>query len=119
MENFRPEEKQKEFVLKDNITQGDWDWDKVRADWGFNDVRSWGLDIWEDPENADYSSLLNEELVSDMDEIQKKVNEREEKRTQGVLFPISKSIYKEVFELLVLRSKNQEDLDNRILTALR
>jgi hypothetical protein len=47
-----PEEKQKEFVIKDNVSGGEWDWDVLANEWDAEDLDDWGLDapIYEEPE---------------------------------------------------------------------
>jgi hypothetical protein len=43
------DEKKKEFIVKDNVGYGEWDWD-VLADWDFEMLEDWGLDV---PDDAD------------------------------------------------------------------
>lgn len=39
------EEQQKEFIIKDNIGYGEWDWDVIAEDWDLEQLTNWGLDI--------------------------------------------------------------------------
>ena len=39
------EEKQREFIIKDNVSGGEWDWDLLSAEWDENQLTDWGLDI--------------------------------------------------------------------------
>jgi site-specific DNA-methyltransferase (adenine-specific) len=39
------EEKRKEFVIKDNIGYGEWDWDDIANNWDEVQLTDWGLDI--------------------------------------------------------------------------
>jgi hypothetical protein len=39
------EEKQREFLIKDNISGGEWDWDMLANEWDELDLENWGLDI--------------------------------------------------------------------------
>tara|TARA_R110002167_G_scaffold2540_3_gene12835 strand:- start:5449 stop:5979 length:531 start_codon:yes stop_codon:yes gene_type:complete len=42
-------EKQKEeFIIKDNVGFGEWDWDLLANDWTNEKLNEWGLDVWED-----------------------------------------------------------------------
>ena len=43
------EEQKREFIVKDNVGFGEWDWDILANDWDASDVESWGLDVWQDP----------------------------------------------------------------------
>jgi DNA modification methylase len=39
------EEKEKEIMIRDNISNGDWDYDMLSADWDSSDLQDWGLDV--------------------------------------------------------------------------
>jgi len=38
------EEKQNEFIIKDNASFGEWDWDILANEWNTTDLEDWGLD---------------------------------------------------------------------------
>lgn len=42
------EEQQKEFIIKDNSSFGEWDWDLLANEWETQDLIEWGLDIPDD-----------------------------------------------------------------------
>jgi ParB-like chromosome segregation protein Spo0J len=58
------EEQQKEFIIKDNVGFGEWDWDVLANEWEPELLTAWGLDVWQQPVEVDYS-LLDEEDLSD------------------------------------------------------
>jgi ParB-like chromosome segregation protein Spo0J len=39
------EEQQKEFIIKDNVGFGEWDWDILANEWDADELTEWGLDI--------------------------------------------------------------------------
>ena len=39
------EQKQKEFIVKDNVGFGEWDWDDLANNWEVEELTDWGLDI--------------------------------------------------------------------------
>ena len=39
------EEEQKEFIIKDNVGFGEWDWDVIANEWNTDQMEEWGLDI--------------------------------------------------------------------------
>lgn len=39
------EEQKKEFIVKDNASFGDWDWDILQTEWDMELIEDWGLDI--------------------------------------------------------------------------
>jgi hypothetical protein len=40
-----PEDKQKEFIIKDNVSGGEWDWDLLADEWNVVELEEWGLDL--------------------------------------------------------------------------
>ena len=43
--NGLSEEKQREFLIKDNVSGGEWDWDMLANEWDDIELDKWGLDI--------------------------------------------------------------------------
>jgi ParB-like chromosome segregation protein Spo0J len=43
--NNLSDEKKKEFIVKDNVGYGEWDWDALANEWNIEDLDNWGLDI--------------------------------------------------------------------------
>ena len=41
-----PEDKQREFLIKDNTSGGEWDWDLLANEWDNEELVEWGLDVW-------------------------------------------------------------------------
>jgi DNA modification methylase len=39
------EEKQRQFIIKDNVGFGEWDWEMIANEWDAEQVTDWGLDI--------------------------------------------------------------------------
>lgn len=40
------EEQKKEFVIKDNVNYGVWDWDELANKWNADLLNDWGLSVW-------------------------------------------------------------------------
>lgn len=38
-------EKQNEFIIKDNVGFGEWDWDILANEWNEDELENWGLDL--------------------------------------------------------------------------
>ena len=49
-----------EFVIKDNSSSGEWDWDMLANEWNVTDLDNWALDVWK-------IALDNEEVTEDDD----------------------------------------------------
>jgi hypothetical protein len=39
------EEKQREFLIKDNTSGGEWDWNMLANEWDVSEITEWGIDI--------------------------------------------------------------------------
>lgn len=39
------EEQQREFLIKDNVSGGEWDWEVLANEWDSEELTEWGLDI--------------------------------------------------------------------------
>lgn len=44
LDNFT-EKEQREFIIKDNVGYGEWDWDLIANEWDIEQLEDWGLDI--------------------------------------------------------------------------
>jgi hypothetical protein len=50
------EDKQKQFIIKDNVGFGDWDWEQLANEWDAEELDAWGLDVGGFDVNADEMS---------------------------------------------------------------
>lgn len=61
-------EKQNEFIIKDNVGFGEWDWDVLANEWNESELTEWGLDIPNfNINNIDYSNKNEEINVDDFE----------------------------------------------------
>ena len=60
------DQQKKEFVIKDNLNFGEWDYDVLANEWEALELESWGLDVWTPEKEIDFSLLDNADEVSDM-----------------------------------------------------
>lgn len=60
------EEQKAQFLIKDNLGYGEWDWDMVAKEWDTQTLNEWGLDVpnFDTPKDLDYS-ILDEVDISD------------------------------------------------------
>ena len=65
------EEQQKEFIIKDNNSFGEWDWDIIANEWNEVKLDEWGLDVWKGEPESDMSLLddFDDSIVDDMQEM--------------------------------------------------
>ena len=43
--NNLSEAQKKEFIVKDNVGYGEWEWESLANEWNIEDLDNWGLDI--------------------------------------------------------------------------
>jgi ParB-like chromosome segregation protein Spo0J len=55
-----------EFIIKDNVGFGEWDWDILANEWEAADLDKWGLDVWQPAQEPDYSILDDEDLSDEL-----------------------------------------------------
>jgi len=44
-ENLTPDQ-EREFIIKDNVSAGEWDWDSLANNWEAPILNDWGLGVW-------------------------------------------------------------------------
>lgn len=57
------EAKDQQFIIKDNVGFGEWDWDMLANEWDSVDLNDWGLDVWQPEVEIDMSVLDEAEDV--------------------------------------------------------
>lgn len=64
------EEQQREFIIKDNLGYGEWDWNMIANEWDAEKLNEWGMDIpdfkGEEIEAVEDDYEIPEELKSDI-----------------------------------------------------
>ena len=60
------EEQKNEFLIKDNVGFGEWDWDSLANEWDVEKLEEWGLNVPEFSNEVDYSILDDEDLADDL-----------------------------------------------------
>jgi hypothetical protein len=63
------EDKQRQFIIKDNLSGGEWDWEMLANQWDSTELADWGLDVWTPPAEVDYGLLDNTGLENQIDEL--------------------------------------------------
>lgn len=73
-DNFTKEQ-ENEFIVKDNLSFGDWDYDTLANEWDSVELEDWGLDVWQNQDDifASLDDEPNEELKKIAEEANKNV----------------------------------------------
>jgi len=87
--------KQKEFMIKDNVQSGEWDWALLANDWDNVKIADWGIDVWQgettgyipnyDPESGD-NEITQKEFDRRTNEMEQRMNKMAE-ATREIICP--------------------------------
>lgn len=56
-----PDAKQKEFLIKDNVSGGEWDFDILANEWDNEELDAWGVDLPSFESDVDFESIESNE----------------------------------------------------------
>ena len=59
----------KEFIIKDNVGFGEWEWDMLANEWDAMELTDWGLDTWQEPVAVDYSILDDDDTSKQLEDM--------------------------------------------------
>ncbi len=62
------DEQQKEFIIKDNVSGGEWDWDMLANEWEVEQLTEWGLDLPISFDTQDFSDKNKELNLNDFED---------------------------------------------------
>jgi hypothetical protein len=76
------EEQKQEFIVKDNVGFGEWDWAMLGNEWDNVKLGEWGLDVWQPDEDIkeilefdeSVNFIVKCENIQELEELQKKLN---------------------------------------------
>jgi hypothetical protein len=58
------EEQKKEFIVKDNVGFGEWEWDMLGNEWDSVQLAEWGLDVWQNEDDVSINEIETEDVFS-------------------------------------------------------
>ena len=111
------DEKKDEFIIKDNINYGVWDWDILANEFDAKELKQYGLNVWQ-PDEANV--VVDEDFELDFDE-DVSVEEAIEKPTaneQVVVVEFDIQDYPEAFELSKFALSKGHNLGEILLEIL-
>ena len=63
------EEQKKEFIVKDNVGFGEWEWDILANEWDSVQLAEWGLDVWENEDDkVTEAGLIEDDEIPEVKE---------------------------------------------------
>ena len=82
------EDQKKEFIVKDNVGFGEWDWDILANEFENSDLNEWGLDVW-DTKDIDLDDFFTDD-IEDKEDTNKIILEYNEKDYNFVIEQFNK-----------------------------
>lgn len=61
MADHLTEEQAKQFIIKDNVSGGEWDWEMLHKDWNIEEVKEWGVDVWTPASDINLDDFFSED----------------------------------------------------------
>jgi ParB-like chromosome segregation protein Spo0J len=68
-DNLTPEQ-EREFLIKDNTSGGEWDWEMLAMDWDASQLEEWGMDlpnVLDPSEQEDLSDKISEKFLIEIE----------------------------------------------------
>ena len=96
------QQQKNEFIIKDNVGFGEWDWDDLANNWNDEEVIEWGLDIpnFDTGSFADQNKELSLDDVTDSMSINLKYTEKEYYIVKEQLLKIAPTPEQAIWKLL-------------------
>ena len=97
------DQQQKEFIIKDNVGFGEWDWEQLANEWEAEELSEWGLDVPNFDTDEDYSDKNKEINIDEMDTemiIKLKYSEEDYNIVKGQLQKLNASPEQAIWKLL-------------------
>jgi ParB-like chromosome segregation protein Spo0J len=84
------EEQQKEFIIKDNVGFGEWEWQQLKGEeWGEEKLNDWGLDLPFEPEEVNLDDFFEEDNSEPKEEKNKIILEYTDEEFEKVIEALS------------------------------
>ena len=103
-------EQENEFIVKDNVGFGEWDWDILANIWDTKKLKDWGLDVWQPEEEIDYSVLDDIDLGETLDNKEAGVK-------RAIMIEFDPKHYDKANELITQARKDGKDVGLIVLNA--
>ena len=88
------EEQKKEFIVKDNVGFGEWEWDILANEWDSIELAEWGLDVWENEDDKQTNGDLNDISNNITEEYRVEIELISEREQEEIFNELTKKGYK-------------------------
>ena len=98
-DNLTPEQ-QNEFIIKDNVGFGEWEWDILANEWDTEQLAEWGLEVFQTPDYSDKNEEIDIDSLDSEMIIKLKYSEDEYNLVREQLSKIAPTPEQAVWKLL-------------------
>ena len=107
------EEQKAQFLIKDNVSYGDWDWDLLANEWDVELLNDWGIDIPNfNVDEIDYSALDDVEIDDEIDNLTANVR-------KAIMIEFDALEYDEAFAIIKYMREQGMNIGGWLLQELR
>ena len=106
------EDQQREFLIKDNVSGGDWDWNMIQSEWDTNELAEWGLDVPQFASDIDYSIL-------DDDDVSQQLEDMTDGVKKAIQIEFEAEHYEEAYELVKFWREREAYVGGMIMEYLK
>lgn len=92
------EEQQKEFIIKDNVGFGEWNWDIIANEWDNEQLNEWGVEVWQPSSDVNLEDFFQDN------------GESEKEQKFKIVLEYNEEDYTQVTELLKKHSGSKEQI---------
>jgi len=93
-------EQQNEFIIKDNVGFGEWEWDILANEWDTEQLAEWGLEVFQTPDYSDKNEEIDIDSLDSEMIIKLKYSEDEYNLVREQLSKIAPTPEQAVWKLL-------------------
>jgi ParB-like chromosome segregation protein Spo0J len=106
------EEQQREFLIKDNVSGGEWDWTIIQSEWDAEELDKWGLDVPQFASEIDYSIL-------DDDDVSQQLEDMTDGVKKAIQIEFEAEHYEEAYELVKFWREREAYVGGMIMEYLK
>jgi len=96
------EEQRREFIIKDNVGFGEWDWDGLANEWDAGELSDWGMDLPLGQDFSDKNKEIDTDGFADEVTITLKYSEADHAEVREALSKVAATPEQAVWKLLKL-----------------
>lgn len=109
------EEQKHQFIIKDNVGFGEWDWGVLSEDWSNDQLSDWGLESIDVETKVDYSILDS----NDNDDVSSQLEQMKGEVHKSIQIMFQSEHYEEAVEVIEFWKSKNEYIGYMILTYLK